>query len=309
MKIIITGGLGHIGSAFIREIPLSFEDCEIVIIDNLLTQRYCSLFNLPIKGNYIFDSSNIVTDNLDKLFQGASIVIHLAAITDAAGSFENAQKVENNNFEGTKRIADYCIKFDVKMISLSSTSVYGSSKKLVDESSGEEDLNPQSPYATTKLKEEKYINDLIKGKGLKATIFRFGTIFGISPGMRFHTAVNKFCWQASWGTPLTVWSTAYDQVRPYLYIKDACNALIHVIENDIFLGQTYNVLTLNASVHNVIDEIKKLNMNPKIEMVNSSIMNQLSYEVSPLKFIKTGFVYQGSLPMGIKETISILGRR
>ena len=55
-------------------------------------------------------------------------------------------------------------------------------------------------------------------KGLKGVSCRFGTIFGASPGMRFHTAVNKFCWQAVMGQPITVWSTAYDQKRPYLEV-------------------------------------------------------------------------------------------
>ena len=78
------------------------------------------------------------------------------------------------------------------MIHLSSTSVYGTQKKMVDEDCPEEDLKPQSPYAATKLKEERLISKLVKEKSLKAVTFRFGTIFGVSPGMRFHTAVNKF---------------------------------------------------------------------------------------------------------------------
>ena len=49
MKIVVTGALGHIGSKLIRELSTSFEDFEIHMIDNLLTQRYTSLFNLPNK--------------------------------------------------------------------------------------------------------------------------------------------------------------------------------------------------------------------------------------------------------------------
>ena len=64
-------------------------------------------------------------------------------------------------------------------------------------------------------------------------ILRFGTIFGISPGMRFHTAVNKFCFQASIGEPLTVWRTAYDQMRPYLYLNDAMKAFRLIINQSV----------------------------------------------------------------------------
>ncbi|MCP4185049.1 MAG: SDR family NAD-dependent epimerase/dehydratase, partial [Hyphomicrobiales bacterium] len=47
MKIVVTGALGHIGSRLARQIPATFPGAEIVLIDNMATQRYCSLFNLP----------------------------------------------------------------------------------------------------------------------------------------------------------------------------------------------------------------------------------------------------------------------
>ena len=68
MKIVVTGGLGHIGSRLIRKLPLQFSDIEIVIVDNLLTQRYCSLFNLPEKGKYSFIEADVTTVNLEKIF-------------------------------------------------------------------------------------------------------------------------------------------------------------------------------------------------------------------------------------------------
>jgi len=49
MRLIVTGALGHIGSQLIREIPLVMPDVEVVMLDDLSTQRYCSLFNLPVE--------------------------------------------------------------------------------------------------------------------------------------------------------------------------------------------------------------------------------------------------------------------
>ena len=63
--------------------------------------------------------------------------------------------------------------------------------------------------------------------GLRFITCRFGTIFGTSIGMRFHTAVNKFCWQAVIGQPITVWRTALHQYRPYLDLKDAVKAIVY----------------------------------------------------------------------------------
>ena len=60
MKIVITGALGHIGSKVIRELPSAFPNAEIVLVDNLLVQRYCSLFNLPSQGNYRFLEGDVL---------------------------------------------------------------------------------------------------------------------------------------------------------------------------------------------------------------------------------------------------------
>ncbi len=306
MKIIVTGALGHIGSYIIRSLPKSIKDLNFLLIDNLSTQRYPSLFNLPSSAHYKFIEADVSNFNLKEVLKGADIIIHLAAITDAAGSFNKAEIVERNNYLATSKVAEAALENNMKLIMLSSTSVYGTQSNQVNENCLLEDLNPQSPYAETKLKEEALIKEMVR-KGLKATICRFGTIYGPSPGMRFHTAVNKFCWQSVIGQPLTVWETAYEQKRPYLDLYDASKAFEHIILNDLFNGEIYNVLTSNNTVRDVVDSIKKNVHQVKIEFVKNKIMNQLSYEVSQEKFIQTGFKYEGELDRGVKETIDILG--
>ena len=305
MKIAITGALGHIGSYIIRNMALKDSKHEFLLIDNFLTQRYVSLFNLPKNIKYKFLELDVSHSNLNNLFNDIDVIIHLAAITDAANSFNNAEEVERNNLLSTKNVAETALNTNTKIIFLSSTSVYGTQKDVVDEDCLKEELKPQSPYAETKLKEEELIKNM-GNNGLSYVCCRFGTIFGTSNGMRFHTAVNKFCWQAVMGQEISVWETAYDQSRPYLDLFDASKAFAHIIENNMFKNETYNILTQNATVRNVIDVIKNYIPNVKIAFVKNKIMNQLSYEVLSSKFEKTGFKFKGSLSRGISETIQII---
>jgi UDP-glucose 4-epimerase len=306
MKIVVTGALGHIGSHVIRDLPLQFPGVEIVMIDNLGSQRFASLFNLPAFGRYRFIEADVTTVDLRPLVRGAHAVIHLAAITDAAGSFDKAALVEENNFQGTLKVAEVCSEMGARLVALSSTSVYGTQNEVVAEDCSAEELKPQSPYATTKLKEEQLVSRLCTEKGLKAISCRFGTIFGISPGMRFHTAVNKFCWQAVMGLPITVWSTAYEQKRPYLDLLDAARAVSFILRKDLFDGRVYNVLTLNATVRQIVSTIQEFLPDARVTFVDSKIMNQLSYEVSTKRFVAEGFSYSGDLRRGIRDTIGQL---
>jgi nucleoside-diphosphate-sugar epimerase len=306
MNILITGCLGHIGSSLIKHFPLIRPDLNIFGIDNLSTQRYNSLFNLP-KKKFYFIEADIRKYNFDELLSSIDIVIHLAAITDASSSFEKAKEVEENNFKSTQVIAEACSRSLTPLIFVSSTSVYGSQREIVDEDCNIAHLNPQSPYAETKIKEEKFLKDLSENSGSKITCCRFGTIFGVSNGMRFHTAVNKFCWQAAYGQKLTVWKTAYRQVRPYLSLLDATRVFDHIISKNLFQGyQLYNVVTDNFTVEKIIETIKCYFKEVEIEFVDSKIMNQLSYKVLSQKIINTGFHYKGSLSESVHETYNLL---
>uniref|UniRef100_A0A7V3N455 SDR family oxidoreductase n=1 Tax=candidate division CPR3 bacterium TaxID=2268181 RepID=A0A7V3N455_UNCC3 len=305
MKILITGALGHIGSKLIHDIRAGEYD-EVVLLDNLSTQRYASLFNLPSGVKFRFYEEDILKADLKEFLKGIDVVIHLAAITDAASSFDKKDLVEEVNYKGTERVAKACLANNCRLIFPSTTSVYGSQSELVDESCGKEDLKPQSPYAESKLKAEELLHQLGHEKGLKYVICRFGTIFGISVGMRFHTAINKFCWQAVMKQPITVWRTAYDQKRPYLDLKDAVAAIKFIIDSDLFDQNVYNVVTLNATVRNIIDNIRVHIPEISIKYVDTQIMNQLSYEVSNQRLLEKGFKPKGELAKGIAETIYLL---
>jgi len=243
--------------------------------------------------------------DLDKYFKGVDIVVHLAAITDATSTFNKKELVEEVNYQGTQKVAEACLRNKCCLIFPSTTSVYGTQSGVVDELCLQSELKPQSPYAESKLKAEELLLKLGKESKLKFVILRLGTIFGISIGMRFHTAVNKFCWQAVMGQPVTVWRTALNQCRPYLDLNDAMEAINFIICKSLFDGRVYNVLTTNATVKEIIDAISVHVPNLSIKYVDTAIMNQLSYHVDNSRFKKLGFTFKGSLKKGISETIGL----
>ncbi len=306
MKIVVTGALGHIGSRLIRELPVAFPGCEIVMVDDLSTQRYTSLFRLPDAARYRFLQEDIQSFDLAPVLEGANGLVHLAAITDAASSFDKAEQVEQVNFEGTLRVARQCAVAGVPFLFLSTTSVYGTQSEVVDEECAESELQPQSPYATSKLHAERALEELGRSENLRFITCRFGTIFGVSPGMRFHTAVNKFIWQACQGLPITVWRSALDQRRPYLDLEDAVRAIAFIIERDLFDNRVYNVLTLNATVREIVDAIRAHVSGLDVQLVDARIMNQLSYTVSADRFAAAGFTARGDLRRGVRDTVEWL---
>ena len=302
---MITGALGHIGARLIRELDENLYD-EVIMLDNLLSQRFPSLYDLPKKKfKYRFLKEDILTFDFNSYFKKNNVkaLVHLAAITDAAHSHEIPEQVEIVNFNGLKRVADACLKNKVKLLFPSTTSVYGSAESKVDETCKE--LKPQSPYAHAKLNSEKHLQSL-GAKGLKFVICRFGTIFGQSVGTRYDTAVNVFTWQAVNGLPITVWKTAWKQRRPYLYLGDCVAAINFILKKDIFDKGIYNVLTSNFTVEDVATTIQEYIPTMKVNYVDSPIMNQLSYDVDDSKFRKLGFKPTGDLKKGIGEKITSL---
>jgi len=302
MKLCISGALGHIGSRLIRN--LSIPGLETVyLVDNLLTQRYAALFDLPGDIDFVFKEIDIRSEEMGSIIGDSDVLVHLAAITDAEKSFERNDDIEEINKEGLASVARLCADEGCAMLFPSSTSVYGSQSELVDERCPEEELQPQSPYADSKLFGERLLSRLGMQSDLRFVTFRLGTIFGYSRGMRFHTAVNKFIWQASTDQPITVWRTALTQKRPYCGLDDCIGAINFFITNNLFLNDIYNIVTTNLTVKDIIDVIKRYLPDLGVSLVDSPIMNQLSYEVSNRKSLDLGFTYRDDLESSIRDVL------
>ena len=303
MNLLITGALGHIGSGLIEKISKIKNIKNLYLLDSARSNNLNVLFNLNLKdinSNFIFDDLKN-KKSLKNIKKKIDVVVHLASITNAEQSFKNRKLMIENNYSIFKNIVAFCIKKKSKLIHLSSTSVYGQSSTIVDENYG--NLEPRSPYAEEKLMEEKYLK---KSKGIKYITLRFGTISGISKGMRFHTAVNKFCLNTILGQEIPIWSDAINQPRPYLSLIDGINAIIEIINNNYFDNEIYNVLTKNYTVDEILNFIKKNNYKFKVKKTSTSVLNQFFYGVSNKKFSKFKIKMSKNIEKDIKQTLSLL---
>jgi len=295
-NILMIGSLGHIGSSLLRRDWN--KDDNITIVDNLSTQRYCSLFNLPKKIKFIEDDfANISSSEL----KNYDLIVHLAAITNAEKSFDSQEMVKLVNVDKTQFLFEKVMSVGKKILFPSSTSVYGEQSEMVNEDSA---LNPQSPYAESKIA----IEELLAKSGYKNyIILRLGTIFGISPGMRFHTAINKFCYQAAFNRPLTVWKDNIDLYRPYLGLHDLHRAFTLILKNyDVMKTNIYNVITDNYKL-SVVLQIILNSIKTTINYVSSPLLNQLSYKVSIDKIKRFGYEPKDDITAEIKKTLAMLG--
>tara|TARA_Y100000590_G_C15492384_1_gene928305 strand:- start:71 stop:997 length:927 start_codon:yes stop_codon:yes gene_type:complete len=302
MKILITGALGHIGSYVTENIYKIKKIKEAILIDNFESNNTSSLYNLKKKTKLSFYKRNLNNKKSLNGFKNVDYLIHCASITDAEKSFKREKEMFKNNLNCLKTVINFCNLNKVKLIHISSTSVYGKQTNLVDETCEKKYLKPQSPYAKIKLIEE---NLLKKQRKLKYTTFRFGTIAGVSKGIRFHTAVNKFCFSAALNENITIYKTALHQYRPYLSLKDAFKVFKFCIDNNFFKNDIYNALSGNFTVNQILKKIKKIKKKIKISFVKSPIMNQLSYHVDGAKLKNAGLRLNSNIEKDIKDTLNL----
>tara|TARA_A100000164_G_scaffold355207_1_gene363615 strand:+ start:853 stop:1776 length:924 start_codon:yes stop_codon:yes gene_type:complete len=301
MNLLITGCCGHIGSYLAENIYKIKKIKKTYVVDNLDSNKITSIINSKKKNNLKFLMRDLRNSNSLKDLKKIDYVIHLASMTNAEKSFGKKDLMYENNIQCLKTIIRFCKRTKAKLIHISSTSVYGKQVKIVDENCEEKYLKPQSPYADIKLIEEKLLKK--EKKNIVYNTFRFGTISGVSKGIRFHTAVNKFCLNAALNENINVYKTALNQYRPYLSLRDAFKVFKFSIENNFFKNDIYNALSGNFTVKQILKMIKKYKKQIKIGFVSSPIMNQLSYHVSKQKIKDAGLNLNSSVETDIKDTI------
>ena len=156
MKILITGACGHIGSHFVENLYKIKKVKKAILVDNLKSNCFNSLFNINHKNKVEFFLKDLNDPKSLNQFKNINIVFHLASMTNAAKSFGIEKEMYSNNLNCFNTVVKFCEKTGAKLAHLSSTSVYGKQTELVDETCEKKYLKPQSPYAKIKILEENH---------------------------------------------------------------------------------------------------------------------------------------------------------
>ena len=189
MRILVTGGAGYLGSVLSRK--LLAKGYQVRLIDALWYGKE-SIEDLRSNKNFELiedDIRNLVVTV--KALKDVDAVIHLASIVGMPASSIEPKSSEEINYLATKNIAELCQLHNINTYIFASTcSVYGSQPEtLITEKSP---TDPLDFYA-----KQKYLSERATGWLNKApTILRFGTLFGLSPRMRFDLVINRFIAQA-----------------------------------------------------------------------------------------------------------------
>ena len=247
--ILITGGAGYIGSLLTSELlRLNY---RVTILDSLLFGGE-SLVPFLHHPNFHFVKSDVtepraIKDALKGEWQKPDSVIHLAAIVGfPACQAVGKQVAWKYNVEATKMVFEQASDLGVGRFVFASTySNYGLSEngKPVTE---ESPLNPQSLYAETKIAGEEYLLSQ-KDTACAPLLFRFATLYGLSPRTRFDLIVNQFVLEAFTKRELIIYQRGYS--RSFVHIRDVAHGVIMGLEADKskIQGQVFNLGTDNGN--------------------------------------------------------------
>ena len=251
--IIVTGGLGFIGSNLIK--ILNKKNIFVVNIDKV---SYASNFkNIPenIK-NYKFYKEDINNKNfLIKILKkyNPTKIFNLAAETHVDRSIDGPKKFINSNITGVFSLLEAIRKYNkkIKLIHISTDEVYGDIKKNY-KSKETDAYNPSSPYSSSKAAGDLLIKSYIRTYSLPAIITNCCNNFG--PNQYPEKLIPTIIYNIINHKPIPIYGTGKN-IREWIYVKDHCNALIK-ISNNGRVGENYNIGS--GKVLNNIEITKKI---------------------------------------------------
>ena len=305
-KIIITGGLGYIGTEICKLYSGVSWHHNIIVIDNrFISERVNQIRN----WNMEFVHGDILNKDLIKRYlSDADVVHHLAGVTDVPRTKNEAsknhdEKIKKVGEEGTQNILDV-ISNKCKIIFPSTHVVYEGINEVKKDIQENEITKPVLSYSSSKAINE----DQLKKSGKNFIILRLGSVYGYSTdSMRIDIMPNLFSKIASQNGALKLFAGGR-QIKSLVPLIDVARCFKFMEEKEEIKSETFNLTKETLTVKEVAEVCKKHNPKIILKETNDEVPN-LGFSLSNKKLLNTGFKFLYNLDQNIKEMITKWGKQ
>lgn len=297
-RVLITGHTGYVGS--IMAPLISQAGYDVVGFDTGYYTECTLVPDLAIGPAIQKDLRDLVPADLE----GFDAVIHLAALSNDPIGNLNSVWTEEINFQASVRLARFAKAAGVQRFLFSSSCImYGMSEAaVVTEASP---LDPRTDYARSKVKAEQEITALADAN-FSPTFLRNGTIYGLSPRMRFDTVLNNLVGCAVTTGTVVVYSDGTPW-RPVAHVRDIARTFLHVLEAplDIVRGQAFNngEAGMNHQIRELAEVVAQTVPGCQVEYRTSASADQRTYKTDFSKFARAfpAFRFEWDIARGARE--------
>lgn len=246
MKILVTGGLGFIGSNFILY-ALKNSEFRLTNIDaGLPGSNIQNLKQAKNNSRYTYVKGNITNKKLvDKLVSNADAIINFAAESHVDRSISDPLPFIDSNIYGTYTLLEAIRKHKKKLIQISTDEVFGSLKSA--NATEKYPYNPSSPYAATKAAAENLVNSYFITYDSDVITTRCTNNYG--PRQSPEKLIPKTILLAEQNKKIPIYGTGKN-IRDWIFVQDHCNAVFKVLLRGK-KGESYNI-----SANNEVDNLK-----------------------------------------------------
>ena len=303
LRVLVTGGLGFIGSNFIQKLLIENNDYEVINVDaELFGSNFRNLSEVENLPNYQYVKGNITNKNLmTELVSKCDVVVNFAAESFVDRSIDDANPFLVSNIRGTFTLMDITTKQNKRLIQISTDEVFGS----LDDGTAVEDskLNPSNPYAATKAAAELLVNSYVNTYNSDIIITRCTNNFG--PRQFPEKLIPKTIILAMENKKIPIYGNGKN-IRDWIHVDEHCNAVLSCLLNGKS-GESYNI-SGNNEINNITIVTKILEImnksNDLIKFVEDRPGHDLRYSMSSEKISRElNWKNKESFEKKLEETI------
>lgn len=305
MNILVCGGAGFIGSAFIRNNLKNNSDSKITNLDILtIGSNLKNLKDVESFSNYKFIKDDIRNESMiDSLVKNTDVIINFAAESHVDRSIANPKPFLDTNILGTYSILEATRKFDKQFIHVSTDEIYGDAygQSSFDENS---QINPSNPYAATKAAADHLVSSYHRTYGINCITTRCTNNFG---SYQFpEKLIPKTIIRSIKNLKIPLYGDGM-QIRSWIYVNDHAKAIENLISKgkpgNVYNITAYEEITNKTIVEKILDILEK--PHSMIEHVGDRPGHDKRYSINCSKIEnEIGWKHQYNFDDALKQTVT-----